>query len=235
MTDGADLTRYPHPHVAVDIAVLTVLPDARSLGVLVLTDSRTGRLVLPGRFIREGRTVEQTVDEVLLKKCDLAPRTVRPRLLAVFSDPSRDSRAWTMSVAHVVALPTGEVADRLGDFERVDLAGRLASRRTFAYDHADIVRAAATDLRDRYETVPDPEGLLDGPFTLSELRHVHESVLGERLSKDTFKRRMLRYLEEAVGDGGVRQVRRTAGRPAQLYGKRPEHQVGTPRWRLPRA
>jgi hypothetical protein len=45
-------------------------------------------------------------------------------------------------------------------------------------------------MRARYESAPDPDGLLPAPFTLAQLRHVHEAVLGDKLRKDTFNRRM---------------------------------------------
>src|SRR5262249_3421400 len=108
------------------------------------------------------------------------------------------------------------------------------------FDHDKILREAVAQVRDLYETFPDPERLLPGPFTLLDLRHLHEAVLGEPLRKDTFNRRMREQLEPTgrdttslagprSGAGGRR------GRPAQLY----RHQRRTPHhngshWRLPR-
>lgn len=50
-----------------------------------------------------------------------------------------------------------------------------------AFDHDRIVAFAVEDLRARYREHPDPSGLLEERFTLSQLRGVPEAVLGEEL------------------------------------------------------
>ena len=102
------LSDYPRPNVAVDIAVLTVLDG--SLCVVIQRNPDSAGAALPGRFVRERRTVDETVREVLELKLGLSPDHVRPHLLAVFSDPDRDPRGWTISIAHAVALPAAPPA-----------------------------------------------------------------------------------------------------------------------------
>jgi hypothetical protein len=80
------------------------------------------------------------------------------------------------------------------------------------FDHESIVRLAVDDLRRRYRERPDPARFLPEPFTLLQLRRVHEAVLGHRLQKDTFRRMVAPFLHSmgAVARGDV-------GRPAVLY------------------
>lgn len=241
MSSAKSLASYPRPNVAVDIAVLTVAPAADTLAVvgrlsvLVLRpdSSRTG--VLPGRFVRERRTVEQTVREVLELKLDLDPGDVSPTLLKVFDDPHRDERGWTLSLAHTVTLPTERVGGCAAEMVPIGASGDLATDEQLGFDHNQIVLEAVRVMRDRYETAPDPDGLLSGPFSLSELRRVHEAVLGERLRKDTFSRRMREHLEEVYDAPATPALRRSVGRPAQLYRRAGAVHVDTVRWRLPRA
>lgn len=85
--------------------------------------------------------------------------------------------------------------------------------RDLVLDHRAIIHAAVAELRARYADRPDPASLLgDEPFTLLQLRLLHEAVLGVELQKDTFRRHM---------DGQLRPSRSrsqgTVGRPAQLY------------------
>jgi len=80
------------------------------------------------------------------------------------------------------------------------------------YDHAEIVRLAVDELRSRYLVAPDPAQLLDEPFTLLELQRLHEAVAGERLMRDTFRRRM----QPMVRPTG-RQARGVVGKPAQEF------------------
>ncbi|MEO9329041.1 NUDIX hydrolase [Gordonia aurantiaca] len=230
MTDRPrTLADYPRPNVAVDIAVLTVSDGA--LNVVIQRDAK-GRAALPGRFVRERHTVEQTVREVLKLKLGLSPDHVRPHLLAVFSDPDRDPRGWTISIAHAVAMPSIELSDVVGELAPVAPAGRLVSGEALLYDHAEIIAAATDNLRERYEDQPDPDNLLRPPYTLSELRQLHEAVLGRRLMRDSFNRRVLPLLEPQFDTDGKPATKVGGGRPARLYVKNapPSATFG---WKLP--
>ena len=223
-----ELDRYPRPNVAVDLALMTVLPaDAKNttgrLGILL--QPVDGAWALPGRFLRPQQTVEEAVEDVLRLKVGLELVPSRLTLLGVFDDPARDPRAWTMSLAHAVALPSDELAAANGEVVGVDLLGRPRPKRTLLYDHAEIVSAAVEAIRGRYERRPDPDGLLTGPFTLAELRGVHEAVLGEPLLRDTFNRRMTPHLSPVLERDGSSAVRSSGGRPAQLYLTRRQQQL----------
>ncbi|PWD44981.1 NUDIX hydrolase [Gordonia paraffinivorans] len=222
------LADYPRPNVAVDIAVLTVAEGA--LNVVIQRDAE-GRASLPGRFIRERQTVEQTVREVLELKLGLSPDHVRPHLLAVFSDPDRDPRGWTISIAHAVALPNVGLSGVIGELAPVTPTGRLASGEELLYDHAEIIAAATDTLRERYEDQADPDDLLRPPYTLSELRQLHEAVLGRPLMRDSFNRRVKPLLEPQLDADGKPATRIGGGRPARLYAKAAP--TATFGWRLP--
>jgi ADP-ribose pyrophosphatase YjhB (NUDIX family) len=219
-----DLSAYPRPSVAVDIAVLTVQPtrssgDSPAGQLAVLVQDRLldppGRS-LPGRFLRDRQRVAEAVTDVLHLKVGLRVRLPAPHLLRVFDNPARDERGWTLSLAHALALPYATVAAGSGELVGVGLAGELTSRESLLFDHDMIVAEAAHAIRERYERGPDPDGLLAEDFTLAELRALHEAVLGERLRKDTFNRRMLEQLNP-VGDSDAPMTRSRGGRPAQVY------------------
>ncbi|MFT4044653.1 MAG: NUDIX hydrolase [Gordonia sp. (in: high G+C Gram-positive bacteria)] len=215
VTSRTRLVDYPRPSVAVDIAVLTVV-DA-SLHVVIQRDPETGAAALPGRFIRERRTVAETVCEVLELKLGLSPDRVRPHLLAVFSDPDRDPRGWTISIAHSIALPVAQLRDMTGELAPLDVCGHLASGEHLRYDHDEIIAAAAGNLRERYEDGPDPDDLLPEPYTLSELRELHEAILGRRLMRDSFNRRVQPLLAPKIDALGNPETRVGGGRPARLF------------------
>mgnify|MGYP002403974494 CR=1 FL=1 len=222
---------FPRPHVAVDIAVLTVV-DGRLHVVIQRGDD--GSPALPGRFIREERTVEHTAREVLELKLGLSPDHVHPHLLKVFSEPDRDPRGWTISIAHSVALPSDELVHVVGEVAPVSADGRLESGERLLYDHDLIVAAAADSLRRRYEDKPDPDHLLRPPYTLTDLRSLHEAILGRRLMRDSFNRRVEPLLAPEVDEGGRPATRVGGGRPARLFtpSSAPTATFG---WRLPTA
>jgi hypothetical protein len=80
------------------------------------------------------------------------------------------------------------------------------------YGHADIVAKAVEWLRAAYVEAPDPGALLDEPFTLRDLRELHEAVSGGTLMRDTFRRFMEPKLQGTgqMSDG-------TRGRPSRLW------------------
>jgi 8-oxo-dGTP diphosphatase len=196
------LEQYPRPSVAVDTALLTV--DADRLSVLLVRHPEGDRL--PGTFLHEGETLAEAVIRSLRDKAGVTG--LAPTQLRVFDAPDRDPRGRVLSVAHVDVVPA---RDLVTDPERARLSP-VDALPALPWDHEDIVRAAVALLRAEYADGPDPRRLLDGDFTLRELRDVHDAVAGERALPDAFRRRMLPHLAEAEGVGLGR-----VGKPAQLY------------------
>lgn len=197
------LDRFPRPSVAVDTAVLTVRADGALAVLLLPADGARLPVRLPGTFLHEGELLADAVRRSLRMKAGVTG--LAPRQLHVFDGLERDDRGRVLSVAHVdvvreAALPTGA------------LLVPVNALPPLAFDHDAIVAFAVDDLRSQYAATPDPRGLLEGPFTLSQLREVHEAVLGDTLLPDTFRRRMLPGLEAT---GVFSQSGR--GRPAELY------------------
>jgi 8-oxo-dGTP diphosphatase len=191
-TDAASktVTDYPRPSVAVDTALLTVPAGSYALHVLLVRREGShehGEWALPGTFLHDG---ERLADAVLRSLRDKAGvEGLRPRQLHVFDAPDRDDRGWVLSVAHldVVAWSRLERTVTLHDDVRLVPVGDVAG---LPFDHDAIVALAVAELRDSYRMSPDPDRLLSDPFTLLELRRLHQAVLGETLPKDTFRRQM---------------------------------------------
>jgi 8-oxo-dGTP diphosphatase len=218
-----DLTTFPRPNVAVDLAVLTVLPSPhpreRAGQLAALVQQRSGEPrgpVLPGRFLREGETVGDCIAATLREKVGIPPNEAGQRhLLQVMDGKGRDPRGWTISLAHYLVVPHDVSQDAQGEFVPVTVSGDVVGARLL-FDHDEIVREAAMRIRSRYELEPDPDGLLAGPFTLADLRYTHEAVLGERVRRDTFRRRIEPTLVPHLV-GGRHETRMDGGRPARLW------------------
>ena len=228
MVKPTDLEKFPRPGVTVDLAILTVTGPTDSAPELrLLVQDRTepiGR-ALPGGFIRERRTVAQTTDDVLRRKVGIEPtEAIHPKLLRLFDDPNRDDRTWAMSVAHSLSMREADLLHATGELVRVTIDGRLENEGPLLFDHDEIVATAVDALRERYEfryryvdIHPDPDGFLPEPFTLHQLRKVHEAVVGEEMHKDNFNRRMKPFLEAPTRNGKVMLSTNLRGRPAALY------------------
>jgi 8-oxo-dGTP diphosphatase len=210
---ATSLLDYPRPSVAVDTAVLTVAE-----GTLQLLLARRGEehhhgeWALPGTFLRERERLADAVLRSLREKAGISGRV--PRQLQVFDDPARDDRGWVLSVAHVDVVPLSALEDALKS-DGVRLASVEGDPELIAglpYGHAEIVAKAMEWLRTAYAESPDPGALLEEPFTLKELRDLHEIVAGRRLMRDTFRRFMEPQL---AGTGQMSDG--TRGRPSRLW------------------
>ncbi len=218
------LNEFPAPHVAVDVAVMTLMGNSLSVLLVRRTGDRHGSWALPGRFVRERERLADTVSIALSDKCGLSPTLLdgrSPRQLHLFDDPDRDDRGWVMSAAHLIALPfrlISEVMTQRTDLRCVPVAEILSepdSKEQLPYGQVEIVRYATAEMRELYRQFPDPEGLLvESMFTLAELRAVHVGVLGHDWQIDTFRRHMLGLLTDLDSMTVGR-----AGRPASLYAK----------------
>ncbi|UWX97734.1 NUDIX domain-containing protein [Arthrobacter zhaoxinii] len=213
----SSLLAYPRPSVAVDTAVLTVARG--SICVLLVSRQVHGSpgWALPGTFLHERETLAQAVLRSLREKAGVEGRV--PQQLHVFDDPERDDRGWVLSVAHVDAVPLRALESALVS-DAVRLSSVTEDRELIAglpYGQAEMVDKAVQWLRIAYRDTPDPGGLLEEPFTLKDLRDVHEAVAGEPLMRDTFRRQMEPKL---VGTGLMSDG--TRGRPSRLWRRRGE-------------
>jgi 8-oxo-dGTP diphosphatase len=215
---GRTLEDYPHPSVAVDVALLTVRDGTLSVLVHERTaDYAPGRYSLPGTFVRIDETLEEAARRALRTKVGVTGQ--QPEQLHVFDDPARDDRGRVLSVAHVDLVPL----DRLGDADVVLAPIEGAPARPvlpgghthLAFDHDHIVERAVEWARTLYGRAPDPRGLAGAEFTLLELQRLHEAIGGRALQKDTFRRRVRDDLDDTgqLSSG-------TIGKPARLYRRR---------------
>ena len=162
---------------------------------------------LPGTFLHPGERLADAVERALREKSGV--HGLRPRQLHVFDEPDRDDRGWVLSVAHLAVVAPARLASRFPDRTRLvptSRPGRLP------HDHASIVARAVRDMRARYATAPDPDGLLGAAFSLRDLRRAHEAVAGEPLQRDRF-RRLMEPMLRPTGEVVVG----TRGRPAETF------------------
>lgn len=205
MEVARDLTRHRPPHLAVDVALLTLLQGALHVVVLERDEAPfAGCWVLPGGFVRLDETIDDAAARVLRQKAGLTEVFVEQ--LYTFGALARDPRGRVVSVAHyalvpaerlVAAMPRGALLAAIrapwvglagGE---VELCAADSRAHRVGFDHARIVGAALQRLRGKIDYAPVGFELLPEQFTLLELQQVHEAVLGETQNKDSFRRRML--------------------------------------------
>ncbi|HEX9017946.1 MAG TPA: NUDIX domain-containing protein [Anaerolineaceae bacterium] len=130
----------------------------------------------------------------------------------------RASQKRRVSVVYFAIIPGGAIsASKDKDACRakwfpVDSLPNLAA------NHLEIVRYALRRLRYKLEYTALGFQLLPEQFSLSELQKTYEMILGEKLDKRNFRRRILQagIIEETP------HLRSGEGRPARLYHYRPD-------------
>lgn len=222
-----DLTDFPRPSLAVDVAVCTVAEGRLAMLLWRRTGATAHReWALPGSFVRERERLDHAVERTLRDKCGVVG--LAPTQLRVMDDPGRDDRGWVLSVAHLDVVAADALASGVleGRVQVAPVSQRPAGRRRsvldlpdrqrrLPFDHEEIARYAIDELRTRNLERPDPAGLLGPRFTMLRLRRLHEAIAGTAIQKDTFRRTMAPHLEETddVEHGVV-------GRPARVFRRR---------------
>ena len=132
-------------------------------------------------------------------------------------DPKREDSNLLISVVYYALVPAEtSMTDR-----DENLPGRWFSVDDLPplfMDHLDIITYALRRLRYKLEYTAVGFELLPEKFTLSELQHTYELILGVTLDKRNFRRRIL----EAGIIEATNSQRAGEGRPAQLYRYRPD-------------
>ena len=126
--------RPPSPSLTVDAIILFN-------GQLVLIRRKNppyqGCYALPGGFVEIGETVEQAVAREVQEETNLQIKIIK--LVGVYSEPSRDPRGHTISVAFLAegyGVPIG--GDDAACVELFD----INNLPELAFDHADMIKAA---------------------------------------------------------------------------------------------
>lgn len=215
----APVTPYPMPFVRLELAVLSIV-DGR-LAVLL---GRRAQAPHAGQWALPGGVLRIDLDENLGAA---AQRVATERLgaplpfirqLGAVGGRARDPRApWALSVVYRALLPVASLellpGKRLEQLEWRP-ADEAAADPGLAFDHAALVGDAVAATRREIDVLDLPFGFLPAQFTLGELQVCCEAILGHRLDKSSFRRRLDdRDLLEAVPGA----MRTGAFRPAQLY------------------
>jgi 8-oxo-dGTP diphosphatase len=202
-----------HPLVTVDVVLLT-LQEGKLLTALVrrVREPQMGAWTLPGGFVHAGEDVDDlaAANRILLQKAGLQSPYLEQ--LYTFAGAHRDSRGWSVSIAHYALVPF-EIAEKT-THENLRWAP-VDEIATLPFDHLRILKMAVSRVRSKTLYSSLPVHLMAKRFTLTELQRVYEALLGAPLDKRTFRRRIeeLDIVEEVAGvmsEGG-------AHRPAQLY------------------
>ena len=211
--------RHPMPFTRLEIAVLSLVDG--KLQVLLARRAEAphaGKWALPGGVLRIDLddSLDAAAQRVMRERLGMDLPFLRP--LCAVGGPKRDPRApWALSIVYRALAPAEMVKPTAGKrIEKLTWRGvdEAMADKSMAFDHAALVARAVAATRAEIEQLELPIGFLPGQFTLGELQSTCEQLLGRRLDKSSFRRKLADRELVAPVEGAVRTGPQ---RPAQIY------------------
>jgi 8-oxo-dGTP diphosphatase len=204
---------YDRPSVTVDVVIFTLIE--RELHVLLVRRRRwphEGMWAIPGGFVQMDESLDQAARRELEEETGV--RDIYLEQLYTFGDPKRDPRTRVISIAYFALVRADKQTLRVSE-ESMDVrwfpVQRLPGQ--LAFDHDSILVTALDRLRSKLEYTTLAFQLLPEVFSILELKHIYEQIMGEKLDKGNFYRKIKDA--NVLEDTGMRREGR--GRPTTLY------------------
>jgi 8-oxo-dGTP diphosphatase len=206
---------YQYPRAALTVDCVVFGFDEGDLKVLLIErglEPFKGRWALPGGFVRVDETVDAAARRELAEEAGLT--SVFLEQLYTFGEINRDPRERVVSVAYYALVKLSEHEAKAATDAANAKWFPVSKVPKLAFDHADILATAIERLKGKVRYQPIGFELLPPKFTLSQLQHLYEAVLGAELDKRNFRKKVLSFgllvpLKEAQMVG--------RHRPAQLF------------------
>lgn len=198
----------PHFQIEVDVVVFTLRENR--LQVLLCCPQQAGEWQLPGLSLTAEARLEETAAHCVTRFTGLHEAYLEQ--LYTYYRPGGN----TAAVVYFALVPADSLLngndESAANWFPVDMLPVLAP------NHGEVLTYALRRLRYKLEYSAVGFELLPGYFSLSELQSTYELILGEKLDKRNFRRRIL----QAGIIESTPHRRSGEGRPAQLYRYRPD-------------
>lgn len=200
-------------YLSTDIVLFTI--EERRIHVLLLRREREpfkGQWALPGGFVHTDESLDDAALRLLHQK--LGIKDVHIEQLFTFGDKRRGPQLRVVTTAYLAVARLSDVrAGVLGEDSSYALFP-IEDLPRLAFDHNKIFQTALDRLRHKANYTTICSRFLERHFSLSDLQEMYEVILGQRLDKRNFRKKMLQL-------GILKALQETrqepAGRPARLY------------------
>jgi len=198
--------------VTVDVVIFTIRD--RVLQVLLVRRGIppfAGQYAIPGGFVHPDESLEAAALRELVEETGV--RDVFLEQLYSFGEPGRDPRGRVVTVAYYALISSNQLVLTPGTDAAEACWFPVSRLPELAFDHRGILDYALERLRNKLEYTTVGFQLLPEKFTLTDLQSVYEAILGKRVDKRNFRRKLnlLGVLKP------LREWQHTGRKPARLY------------------
>ncbi|MFA5358821.1 MAG: NUDIX domain-containing protein [Patescibacteria group bacterium] len=205
--------KYKFATIATDVVIFTI-KDEKPQVLLIKMKKKpfADSWAVPGGLVHGDESVDRAARRHLFSKTGL--KDVYLEQLYTFGSVDRDPFGRVVSVAYFALIPNADLklkttSEYAGvQWCPVDKLPKLA------YDHKEVVSKAVERLQAKLGYTNIVFGLLPPEFTLSELQKTYEIILGKKLDKRNFRKKL--FSLKLVQSTGGRKAG-DANRPAELY------------------
>ena len=205
---------YEYPRAALTVDCVVFGFGQGEMQVLLIErglEPFRGKWALPGGFVRVDEALEDAARRELEEETGL--REVFMEQLCTVGTVNRDPRERVVSVCYYALVKLADHSTRAAT-DAADARWYPVSKvPRLAFDHADILATALARLRGKLRWEPIGFELLPEKFTLSQLQHLYEAVLGVELDKRNFRKKV-HALDLLIA---LDEKNQGPGRPAQLF------------------
>ncbi len=204
------------PRIRVDVVTFTLREN--QLVVLLVQNKpedehkQAHSWKLPGKGLEADKALENCAYQAIEEW--IGVREIYLEQLYTYGDLKRDPVGRVISVVYYALIPTDASSKPLPNHPELTADWFDVNQLPIlALDHEAILKYGLRRLRYKLEYSAVGFQLLPEEFTLSEIQQTYETILGEKLDKRNFRRRIL----EAKIIEALPRRRSGEGRPARLY------------------
>jgi len=186
------MTQYYREHSKVWVSVDCIVFGFENNQLKLLIGRRQmdpgrGEWSLYGGFVRDDESLDEAANRVLYSLTGL--KEIYMKQVGAFGAVDRDPGERVISVAYCALINVNDYDDKLRQQYELEWAD-LGQLPKLYSDHNQMVSKAISLLRRRIKTEPLSFNLLPDLFTLTQLQHVYEAILGCPIDKRNFRKRI---------------------------------------------
>ena len=149
-----------------------------------------GKWALPGGFIKKDELIEDAAQRIL--KSTTGVSNIYLEEIGVFDKVNRFPKWRVFTIAHF-ALISPEHYALMPGIDTSDVKWhKIKDLPKVVFDHDEIIQTALEKLRIRVRRKPIGFELLPDKFTLPQLQKLYEAILGKKLDKRNFRKKIMK-------------------------------------------